>query len=127
MMTDTPKNSQDRNNASFRRTPHDNAATPRDLKVKINEQRLIVEWMDGKRSEYSLDELRRNCPCATCRTQREQAQDNPLNILKSDPTGVRVTSAQLVGNYAIQFRWSDGHDTGIFDFRFLRELDRTGE
>jgi DUF971 family protein len=31
--------------------------------------------------------------------------------------------AELVGNYAIRFRWSDGHDTGIFDFRFLRSLD----
>jgi DUF971 family protein len=127
MMSDAPKNSQDRDNASFGRAPHDNATTPRDLKVKIQEQRLIVEWMDGKRSEYSLHDLRRNCPCAACRTEREQAGDNPLNILKSDPTGVRVTSAQLVGRYAIQFRWSDGHDTGIFDFRFLRALDKTGE
>ena len=30
--------------------------------------------------------------------------------------------AKLVGNYAIQFTWSDGHNTGIFDFRFLRSL-----
>lgn len=103
-----------------------NRTTPRDLQVKLKEQRLIVEWMDGKRSEYSLDELRRHCPCATCRTQREEQERNPLRVLKFDPAGVRVTDAKLVGNYAIQFQWSDGHNTGIFDFRYLRALADQG-
>ena len=104
------------------RGPHDDSVTPADLKVKLAEQKLFVDWKDGKHSEYLLAQLRRICPCATCRTQREQESDNPLKILKSDPTGVRVVSARLVGNYAIQFDWSDGHNTGIFDFRFLRSL-----
>ena len=101
------------------------AVMPKDMKVRINEQRLLVEWKDGERSDHSLDELRRQCPCASCRTEREQLSRNPLRILKADPTGVRVTSARLVGNYAIQFEWSDGHNTGIFDFRFLRSLGTT--
>ena len=101
------------------------AASPTDLKVQIKEQRLSIEWVDGKCSEYSLDELRRQCPCATCRTERAEKDQNPLKILKSDPTGVRVTSAGLVGNYAIKFRWSDGHDTGIFEFRALRAMSNS--
>ena len=104
------------------RAPHDESVTPADLKVKIAEQRLFVDWKDGKHSEFSLAELRRVCPCATCRTERERQSDNPLKILRSDPTGVRVVSARLVGTYAIQFDWSDGHNTGLFDFRFLRSL-----
>lgn len=99
--------------------------TPVDLKVKIKEQRLIIDWRDGGRTEFALGELRRVCPCASCRTEREQEKPNPLKILKSDPTGVHVVSAKLVGNYAIQFDWSDGHNTGIFDFRFLRALRAT--
>jgi len=95
--------------------------TPVDLKVKLADQRLIVAWRDGRTSEYSLAKLRSACPCATCRTERENKPLLP--ILKSDPTGVKVTSAQMVGNYAIQFFWSDGHSTGIFDFRYLRSLD----
>ena len=98
------------------------AVTPKDLKVQIAEQRLLVEWNDGAHSEYALDELRRCCPCASCRTEREKKDANPLQILKFDPTGVNVVSANLVGNYAIKFRWSDGHDTGIFDFRALRAM-----
>ncbi len=110
---------------SFRDETPNKSTMPKDLKVQIQRQRLIVEWMDSSRSEYSFDELRRQCPCATCRTEREERHDNPLAILKSDPTGVRVTRAQLVGTYAIQFFWSDGHNTGIFDFRYLRSLDRS--
>lgn len=100
---------------------------PRDLKVRIAEQRLLIDWSDNRRSEFSLHELRRICPCASCRTEREQQGNNPLRILKSDPTGVRVVHAELVGNYAIKFRWSDGHDTGIFEFRMLRGLGCDGE
>ena len=126
-MPDDPIQSGGSDRASYASAtggPRDDSITPKDLKVQIKEQRLIVEWMDGTRSGYSLDELRRQCPCATCRTEREKQADNPLTILKSDPTGVHVTRAQLVGRYAIQFFWSDGHNTGIFDFRYLRSLER---
>lgn len=106
----------------FNRSPFDDSVIPRDLKVKIADQQLIIDWRDGARSEYSLHQLRRNCPCAACRSEREEQAKNPLRILKSDPTGVHVVHAELVGTYAIKFRWSDGHDTGIFDFRMLRGM-----
>lgn len=96
--------------------------TPKDLKLKLAEQALHVEWRDGVSSRFALPQLRRVCPCATCRTERDASSGNPLTILKSDPSGIRATSAQLVGNYAIQLFWSDGHQTGIYEFRFLRSL-----
>lgn len=108
---------------AYQSAARDDATTPKNLKVQLKEQRLIVDWKDGKRSEFSLDALRRECPCATCRSERDHAKQNPLRILKADPTGVRVENAELVGSYAIQFHWSDGHNTGIFDFRYLRSLD----
>ncbi|MEK6677221.1 MAG: DUF971 domain-containing protein [Planctomycetota bacterium] len=98
----------------------DDSFKPRDLKVKIAEQRLVIDWKDGVRSDLSLAELRRICPCATCRTDREEGAKNPLRILRSNPEGIRVVHAQLVGNYAIRLDWSDGHSTGIFEFRMLR-------
>ncbi|MFI4892674.1 MAG: gamma-butyrobetaine hydroxylase-like domain-containing protein, partial [Phycisphaerales bacterium JB058] len=36
---------------------------------------------------------------------------------------VTATSAELVGNYAIRIRFSDGHDTGIYSWAYLREID----
>ena len=121
-MTDAPGSSADTGATPSGRGAHDDASTPLDLRVKMKEQQLVIDWKDGKRSEFALAQLRRACPCATCRGEREKVHDNPLKILKADPTGVRVTSAKLVGNYAIQFDWSDGHNTGIFDFRMLRSL-----
>ena len=102
--------------------PTSDATTPADLKVKLAEQELLVDWNDGTHSVLSLAVLRKHCPCASCRTEREKPNDNPLHILKTDPTDIRVTTAKLIGTYAIQFGWSDGHDTGIFDFRMLRAL-----
>ncbi len=121
-MSDEPTEFADRAKAPHEGQPSACSATPKDLKVKIKEQKLIVDWTDGTRAEYALAVLRRNCPCASCRTERGKESENPLKILKSDPTGVRVTQAQLVGNYAIQFTWSDGHSTGIFEFSYLRSL-----
>jgi DUF971 family protein len=103
-------------------SPADDAAVPKDLRVKLSEQRLYIDWKDGRSSVFSLGELRRVCPCAACRTEREQQTANPLRILKADPSGLRVVNARLVGHYAIQLEWSDGHNTGLFDFRFLRSL-----
>ncbi len=93
------------------------------VSLKGTDEALLIEWQDGVVHSLKWSFLRKRCPCATCRTEREQQRSNPLQILKSDPTGVRVTTARLVGNYAIQFEWSDGHNTGIFEFRFLRSLD----
>ena len=123
-MPDDPRRPEDFGRSTRGRTDHDSSMTPKDLKVQLEEQRLIVDWADGRRSEYALGELRRHCPCAECRKERVEQTDNPLTVLKSDPTNVRVTHARLVGSYAIRFQWSDGHDTGIFDFGYLRELDR---
>ncbi len=115
----------DANDRSYFNRPHDDAVTPTDLKVKLAEQQLLIAWKDGRRSMFALANLRRHCPCATCRTDREKQDSNPLRILKFNPEGVRVSSAELVGHYAIKFHWSDGHKSGIFDFRFLRALDES--
>ncbi len=118
-MSNEPTNPDHASNAT---QSHGDADAPKDLKVKIAEQKLLVDWKDGRKSEFPLAQLRKHCPCATCRGEREVVNDNPLTILKSDPRDLRVVDARLVGNYAIQFIWSDGHDAGMFDFRFLRSL-----
>ena len=101
-------------------------AVPVHLDVKLEAQVVLIEWRGGGRSELAFDFLRSRCPCATCKTERE-AKKPLLVILKKDPSvEVRVTKAKLVGNYAIQFTWSDGHDTGIFDFRLLRSFQGSG-
>lgn len=86
---------------------------------------LRVRWADGHFSEYSLVELRRACPCATCREAREERSRNPLRVIQAPADAaavVTVESAELVGHYAIRLRWKDGHDTGIYDYAALRAM-----
>lgn len=109
-------------------TPKNNdATTPTQFNVKDQGRRLIVTWKDSRVSQFDATTLRKHCPCATCNAdRRERTESSELfPILKNDPgTGpMRLVAAQLVGNYAIQFTWADGHSTGIFDFNFLRSLD----
>ncbi|MCB9850329.1 MAG: DUF971 domain-containing protein [Phycisphaerales bacterium] len=100
---------------------------PSDIKLARAEHRLTVVWKDGHTSVYDLAALRRACPCATCNSERQKksATTELFPILTKDPgTGPpQATALNLVGNYALHIRWSDGHDTGIYDFRFLRSLD----
>lgn len=99
---------------------------PRDIKLSRPENRLTIAWQDGSVSTYDLVMLRKNCPCAACNAERQQRSSTAelFPILKKDP-GMgppRAIGAKLVGNYALHLEWSDGHDTGIYDFRYLRSL-----
>ena len=82
--------------------------------------RVEIEWSDGHKSCYSPARLRALCPCAQC--VHELTGQRML-----DPASVAddLTQADLamVGNYAINMRFSDGHHTGIFTFPFLRQHD----
>jgi ATP-binding protein involved in chromosome partitioning len=42
---------------------------------------------------------------------------------KSIPANIHIRKCEYVGNYAIRIDWSDGHNSGIYAFRFLRDLD----
>ncbi len=97
---------------------------PVDIK-KADTNKLTIIWDDGHESIYTLDTLRKNCPCATCRSARENQQDNPLRVLSAQevvPESLEIKEAEVVGRYALQFRWSDGHREGIYPFDFLRRL-----
>ncbi len=82
---------------------------------------LVLTWTDGHRSELPLDALRRACPCATCGDSGPAKSRSPLHVLApTAPSEVR--DIQAVGLYALQFFWSDGHETGIYSFELLRAL-----
>ncbi len=97
-------------------------ARPVSLDLDLRSQVLRVVWADGAAAVYAGWALRRNCPCAGCRTAREQHARTLLPVLRSGGGEVRMTGGRPVGRYAVQVHWSDGHDTGIFDFRLLRSL-----
>jgi DUF971 family protein len=89
---------------------------------------MTIQWADGTTSYYSIAYLRRMSPSAEARELREQMARNPLTVLpaSSHPgaTGpLTAVDAQLVGNYAIRITFSDGHNTGIYSWTYLRQID----
>ncbi len=89
---------------------------------KEGDDKLIIAWSDGHRSEYHWTHLRKNCPCAGCKGEHEQPPD-PFRILKpTELAPLKPVSIAPVGHYAYRIAWSDGHDSGLFTLEHLREL-----
>lgn len=109
---------------STRGNTDSNPFQPTRLDIDLRGQVLRITWADGATSKLLLATVRKHCPCASCRTERDTQSRSLLPILSSAPGGpILATGGHLVGNYALQLEWSDGHNTGIYDFRYLRELD----
>ncbi len=89
---------------------------------KDGPDRLVIEWNDGHRSVYSWKHLRSQCPCASCREEREKPPD-PFRVLKpSELVPLAPVGMPRVGRYAYKIVWSDGHDAGIYTLDQLRSL-----
>jgi DUF971 family protein len=88
---------------------------------------LTVRWADRTESFYPIDYLRRMSPSAETRSLRRELARNPLTVLPAAPGGegkaLTAVEAQLVGNYAIKIQFSDGHNTGIYSWDYLRRID----
>jgi DUF971 family protein len=84
---------------------------------------LAVAWPDGREDYLGFELLRRNCPCAQCKGERDilgNVYRGPRRPLV--PASFALRAWTPVGNYAIQLFWSDGHSDGIYSFEYLREL-----
>lgn len=96
---------------------------PHSVKVHVSSGAGVdVAWEDGHESHYDFAYLRDQCPCAVCIDERQHPRGmaGTLALPLFKPRGARAASA--VGNYAVQFDFSDGHSTGIFTYAYLREI-----
>jgi DUF971 family protein len=91
-------------------------ATVTDIQID-REHSVTVRFDDGVEHRFDLGELRAACPCASCRGWRERGEDAWPR--PGQPATVTVADAELVGAWGISFRWSDGHDTGIYPWDAL--------
>jgi len=85
--------------------------------------RVEIEWSDGHKSSFSPAQLRALCPCAQC---VDELTGRRVLDASRVPPDLEQSDLAMVGNYAISMRFSDGHHTGIYTFRFLRESDPGG-
>ncbi len=88
-----------------------------------NERVLMISWDDDTTSTYSFAGLRAVCPCVECRgghSNMGEPADKGVLASAEDPT-ITIERISPVGSYALQFVWSDGHDTGIYTWKYLYE------
>jgi len=78
-------------------------------------RKVRFAWEDGHQASYPYEYLRGCCPCASC-----QGHFEPTKFVLV--RGATLARVELVGNYAFNLIWADGHDTGIYQFRKLRDL-----
>ena len=80
---------------------------------------LGIVWSDGHRSKYAVRSIRLSCHCANCVDEwTREARLNPESV----PMDLKPMKIESVGRYALNFKFSDGHDTGIYTFDQLRAL-----
>lgn len=91
---------------------------PREI-TRANQNDVKVLWKDGHESVYPARYLRLNCACAAC--VHEMTGENLLDP-RAVPADIRPLKISLVGRYAIQVDWSDGHNTGIYAYDRLRQI-----
>lgn len=94
---------------------------PVEIHAPQGAQRLEIVWEDGVRAGYSHRVLRGFCPCAKC-----QGHQGPIQWLEYieayPPDKLLIDEIFEVGSYAIGFKFSDGHSTGIYRYGLLRAL-----
>ena len=81
---------------------------------------ITLTWPEtGETATVSNVELRKACSCALCIDEMTRA---PLLDPQTVPADIHAEKVGIIGNYAITIDWSDGHNTGFFPYRTIREL-----
>ena len=81
---------------------------------------LEIVWDDGSLQQLDNANLRRDCRCAECKALRLRT-GSELEVAPQ----IAITEIRMIGQYAAQFVFSDGHERGIFPWVFLKRLAST--
>jgi len=85
---------------------------------------LAIQWNDGAESYLDLQFLRRACPCAACGGEPDVLGNILRPNVSYSESSFELAGFDVVGGYAIQPRWRDGHGTGIYSFQYLRRISQ---
>lgn len=83
---------------------------------------LALAFADGRELFLALPLLRRACPCANC-----QGEPDVMGRVLKPKTELKENAFvllryEIIGGYALQLHWADGHSYGIYTFDYLQKL-----
>lgn len=95
------------------------ASAPTGIHVIRNERVVEITWGPGHAGRYAIALLRRECRCAGCVDEFSGRRTlDPASVADD----ISINAAAVVGNYAVRFSFSDGHETGLYTFEHLASL-----
>ncbi len=97
---------------------------PDDIQLIGNE--VAIRWSDGVESFFTAPALRAASPSAAAKGEADIFGRVYGGEAPKDFSGVTVVTWYPVGNYAIRFAFSDGHQTGLYSYELLRSLGEAG-
>jgi DUF971 family protein len=97
------------------------------MRLELRNAQLIgnefaLAWNDETESYFALEFLRRACPCAACGGEPDVLGNVSRPRVNYTEKSFQLIGFDLVGGYALQPRWADGHSSGIYSFTYLRRL-----
>ena len=92
-------------------------AAPVEIRLRRRSRVLEVAWADGTRYSLSFEYLRVHSPSAEV-----QGHGPGQDVLQIAKENVVLKGVEPVGNYAVRLSFDDGHDTGLYTWKYLAEL-----
>ena len=90
--------------------------TPTPVALTVHGQSRVLEigYSDGRNFRIPFELMRVYSPSAEV-----QGHGPGQEVLQTGKRGVEIEALDPVGNYAVQPRFSDGHDSGIYSWDYL--------
>ncbi len=90
---------------------------PTEIRLRSKSRLLQVNFADGVQCELPFEYLRVNSPSAEV-----QGHGPGQKVTVTGKENVLIKAVEPVGHYAVKLVFDDGHDSGLFTWKYLREL-----
>jgi DUF971 family protein len=94
--------------------------------VAVIGSEIALVFSEDKEVYLQLDHLRRACPCAVCQGEPDAIGRVVKPTIEYDPNSFELVKFEIIGKYALQLFWADGHSSGIYGYDYLNKLNSVG-
>ena len=91
--------------------------TPTEIRLQKKSRQVVIAYDDGTHFEMPFEYLRVNSPSAEV-----QGHGPGQQVLQTGKENVRLTAIEPIGHYAVRLVFDDGHNTGLYTWKYLYEL-----
>ena len=91
--------------------------TPTEIRLQKKSRQVVIAFDNGDRFELSFEYLRVNSPSAEVKGHGPGQE-----VLQTGKENVQIMAIEPIGHYAVRLVFDDGHDTGLYTWKYLYEL-----